>query len=205
MRMPDEFCQQYQSCLEGVYDCVDRIVLNVYFMLAQSEGGFRTWWRLLRGSDEDLDNTHQRTEAIRVDTNSPFTLCQFSMSYAVAGALTDGEFGLKQLSEKRIRDPKIHRLASRVKVVTDPELDKLYPASRPAIMEITTKSGEKFSGRLDYAKGYYLNPMTEEELMAKFLGLTQGVVGEKKAKKALDTVLDLENLDSVEKLIPYLK
>jgi hypothetical protein len=58
MRMLDEFCQQYQSCLDGVYDCVDRIVLNAYFMLAQSEGGFRTWWRRLRGSDEDLDNTH---------------------------------------------------------------------------------------------------------------------------------------------------
>ena len=58
MRMPDEFCRQYQSCLDGVYDCVDRIVLNAYFMLAQSEGGFRTWWRRLRGSDEDLDNTH---------------------------------------------------------------------------------------------------------------------------------------------------
>jgi hypothetical protein len=58
MRMPDEFCQQYQSCLDGVYDCMDRIVLNAYFMLAQSEGGFRTWWRQLRGSDEDLDNTH---------------------------------------------------------------------------------------------------------------------------------------------------
>jgi len=43
MRMPDEFCQHYQSCLDGVYDCVDRIVLNAYFYLAQSEGGFRTW------------------------------------------------------------------------------------------------------------------------------------------------------------------
>ena len=58
MRMPDEFCQTYQSYLDGTYDCVDRIVLNAYFILAQSEGGFRTWWRRLRGSDEDLDNTH---------------------------------------------------------------------------------------------------------------------------------------------------
>jgi hypothetical protein len=58
MRMPDEFCEQYQSCLDGVYDCVDRIVLNAYFIFAQSAGGFRTWWRQLRGSDEDLDNTH---------------------------------------------------------------------------------------------------------------------------------------------------
>lgn len=58
MKMPDEFSQSYQAYLTGIYDCVDRIVLNAYFILAQSPGGFRTWWRQLRGSDEDLDNTH---------------------------------------------------------------------------------------------------------------------------------------------------
>jgi hypothetical protein len=58
MKMPDEFSQSYQHYLTGTYDCVDRIVLNAYFILAQSAGGFRTWWRQLRGSDDDLDNTH---------------------------------------------------------------------------------------------------------------------------------------------------
>jgi len=58
MKMPDEFSQSYQPYLAGTYDCVDRIVLNAYFIFAQSAGGFRTWWRQLRGNDEDLDNTH---------------------------------------------------------------------------------------------------------------------------------------------------
>jgi hypothetical protein len=58
MQMPDEFSQSYQAYLTGTYDCVDRIVLNAYFILAQSPGGFRTWWRQLNGNDEDLDNTH---------------------------------------------------------------------------------------------------------------------------------------------------
>jgi hypothetical protein len=58
MRMPDEFCQQYQPCLDGVYDCIDRIVLNGYFSMGQTPPGLRTWWRQWRGSDEDLDNTH---------------------------------------------------------------------------------------------------------------------------------------------------
>ena len=58
MKMPDEFSQSYQAYLSGTYDCVDRIVLNAYFIMAQSPGGFRTWWRQLRGSDDDLDNTH---------------------------------------------------------------------------------------------------------------------------------------------------
>jgi len=57
MMMPDEFYDYYQEYLDGTYDCVDRIVLNAYFYLAQSNGGFRTWWRRLKGSDEDLNNT----------------------------------------------------------------------------------------------------------------------------------------------------
>jgi hypothetical protein len=56
--MPDEFSAYYAGFLDGVYDCVDRIVLNAYFRLGQSAGGFRTWWRTLEGSDDDLDNAH---------------------------------------------------------------------------------------------------------------------------------------------------
>ena len=54
----DEFTRHYMQYLDGTYDCLDRIVLNAYFILGQSGGGFRTWWRRLMGSDEHLDNTH---------------------------------------------------------------------------------------------------------------------------------------------------
>ncbi len=56
--MLDEFSTYYAAFLDGTYDCVDRIVLNAYFRLGQSPGGFRTWWRSLEGSDDTLDNNH---------------------------------------------------------------------------------------------------------------------------------------------------
>jgi hypothetical protein len=58
MKKPDEFSQYYKDYLENTYDCVDRIVLNAYFILAQSTGGFRTWWRRLMDGDEKLNNTN---------------------------------------------------------------------------------------------------------------------------------------------------
>jgi hypothetical protein len=54
----DEFSEYYSDYLDGIYDCADRIVLNGYFRLGCSPGGFRTWWRCLEGSDEKLDDTH---------------------------------------------------------------------------------------------------------------------------------------------------
>jgi hypothetical protein len=55
----DEFSSRYGDLLVGCCDCVDRIVLNAYFWLGHSPGGFRSWWRRLHdGSDELLDDTH---------------------------------------------------------------------------------------------------------------------------------------------------
>jgi hypothetical protein len=58
MEQPDDFSEYYQDLLEGRYDCPDRIVLNGYFSLGQTGGGFRYWWRRLTGSDETLDQEH---------------------------------------------------------------------------------------------------------------------------------------------------
>jgi hypothetical protein len=55
----DEFGNHYSDLLDGSYDCVDRIVLNGFFVLGYTPGGFRTWWRRLHhDSDDQLDNAH---------------------------------------------------------------------------------------------------------------------------------------------------
>ena len=61
--MADDFAARYAGLLSGWYDCVDRIVLNAYYPMGNTAGGFRTWWRrLIGGSDAEadavLDNTH---------------------------------------------------------------------------------------------------------------------------------------------------
>src|SRR6201997_1396522 len=56
--MTDRLSTLYQDLLSGSYDCVDRIVLNAYFRMGHSPGGFRVWWRALTGSDETLENAY---------------------------------------------------------------------------------------------------------------------------------------------------
>src|SRR5213080_1428615 len=56
--MPDALSEHYADLLEGSYDCVDRLVLNAYFRMGRSGGGFRAWWQKLYGSEEHLDNAH---------------------------------------------------------------------------------------------------------------------------------------------------
>jgi len=54
----DGLSTRYQELLSGSYDCVDRIVLNAYFRMGHSPGGFRLWWRALTGSDDTLHNAY---------------------------------------------------------------------------------------------------------------------------------------------------
>jgi len=54
--MPESLSDRYAELLSGSYDCADRIVLNAYFRMGHTAGGFRVWWRVLTGSDDTLDN-----------------------------------------------------------------------------------------------------------------------------------------------------
>ena len=57
--MTDLLSERCGDLLTGSYDCVDRIVLNAYFSLGHSAGGFRTWWRRWHDDgDQRLDNAH---------------------------------------------------------------------------------------------------------------------------------------------------
>ena len=147
----------------------------------------------------------QTAGAVRTNADSTFTLCQFSMSFAVAGALIFGKVGSGQLTSENIRNPQVQSLASRIRIVADPELEHGYPASRPAIVEITLQDGSKLSGRADHPKGETVNPMTEADLIAKFLDLTGNVIGRDRAEQAIELILGLEKLDSLEGLLALMR
>ena len=63
MNTPDDFSQYHAELLDGIYDCVDRIVLNAFFSMGQTGGGMRSWWRNLHGDDSQLDDKHLREMA----------------------------------------------------------------------------------------------------------------------------------------------
>jgi hypothetical protein len=63
MNTPDDFSQYHAELLEGIYDCVDRIVFNAFFPMGQTGGGVRSWWRNLHGDDSQLNDKHLREMA----------------------------------------------------------------------------------------------------------------------------------------------
>ena len=83
--MKDQLTETYADLLAGQYDCPDRIVLNAFFRLGHSAGGFRTWWRGLHGGDENLNKEHlmryasrftRRVKAYTSKHNIPLIYCR---------------------------------------------------------------------------------------------------------------------------------
>ena len=123
-----------------------------------------------------------------------------SLPYCVAVALMDGDVSLKQFSERRLRDKKLHNLIQKVRVLKDKDLDRQYPEAMPNLIEIIAKGGRQFSKKIAYPKGHAKNLMTDQEVEAKFLSLVEGLVSVKDVDRILSAVWGLEKVRNIKEL-----
>ena len=99
------------------------------------------------------------------------TSAKMSTPYSVAVALITGKAGIDEFSDNRILDKEILALSQKVNVSASDVLNALVPESRPAIVEITTHDNRKYTQRVDLAKGEPENPLSENEILEKFISL----------------------------------
>ena len=137
-------------------------------------------------------------------TESTYVDAHLSLPYAVAVSIADGEYGWRQQSRERIVDPAVHELASKVTVEVDESMDDNYPDDWPVHIEISLKDGRKLSDRLDKVTGCPNRPMTDSELVEKFVGNIEGIVGRDRAEAARDAFMALEDVAGARGLVDLL-
>jgi 2-methylcitrate dehydratase PrpD len=99
---------------------------------------------------------------------------QFSLPFGVAVALRHGRAGLDQYSDAELVSSETVRLMDLVEYVVDPAIDAVYPEQWRAWAEVTTTSGAVHRHVIEEPKGDPGNPLTDDELRAKFDDLTAG-------------------------------
>lgn len=133
------------------------------------------------------------------------TAAQMNMQYVVAVTALEGDIFINQFTEEKANDPEIIEYSRKVEVIPDPELDKLGPEFRHAIIaEVKTKDGRAFSERVDTAKGSHKKPMTTEEVVRKFRILAGKALEQKRVDELYDRVLNLEKVSDVRTLASLL-
>ena len=128
-----------------------------------------------------------------------------SLPYVIAAALADRQVTPAQFTMEKIMDPKIRAQLSKVEVVADPEIEKVFPALQRVIVNITTRDGRTFTRQLDYPKGDPRNPLTDQEVEEKFAALAEDVLSTRAQKKLKDAIWNLEKIGSVSKLMALMK
>ncbi|MEM1662537.1 MAG: MmgE/PrpD family protein [Pyrobaculum sp.] len=116
-----------------------------------------------------------------------------SLMWITAAALVWGPIKISHY--KNVRDPTVLSLMKKIEVRLDPELDKIYPKAFPTVITIVTKSGAKYTERVDYAKGHPKNPMTDRELEEKYHELTIDYLPEEVRNTALKIMWQIEKYE----------
>jgi len=130
---------------------------------------------------------------------------QFSMPFGVAVTLLKGRAFIEEYTEKMIRNSEVLTLAKKVKVVNDPELDKVFPRQWQATVKIKTKDGSVYAGKVETPKGDPANPLTDKELEEKFKTLACDIFPSDRVNEIIQTVQRLERLTDIKELTDLLR
>ena len=128
-----------------------------------------------------------------------------SLPYVLAVALVERKVTPAQFTMEKILDANIRAQLKKVEVVADPDIEKAFPALQRVIVNITTIDGRTFTKQLDFPKGDPRNPLTDQEMEDKFGTLAEGVLSTGAQKKLKETIWNLENSDSIRKVMALMK
>lgn len=154
---------------------------------------------------EDVAEAHVRTTTRGADILSdsskykPTTkeTADHSLPYCIAAAIADGNVLPSSFTEEKLRDPRIWATLPKIKVVADPEIDALFPVLKRAIVRITTTDGAVYEEQVDHAKGSPENPMTDDDIVAKFRANAAAVLTAKKQDQVIEATWALEDFTDI--------
>lgn len=126
---------------------------------------------------------------------------KFSMEYCMAAALLYGKVGLAEFHDDVINRPEVRQMIGRVHFGVSPVAEAAGYDKMATIIDIHMKNGRTISGRADFAKGSPANPMSWDEVAAKFSDCAAAAHWpQAKAKAIIAMVKRLEELKDVREL-----
>lgn len=115
---------------------------------------------------------------------------QFSIPYTVATGLLKGRFTLAELEDEALHDSAVLSLASRVDYEVDPA--STFPRHYTGEVIVDTEDGRRLRHREGINRGCADRPLTNDEVVAKFLDNAERAVSRDTAERIRNAVLDLD-------------
>src|SRR5205823_9198546 len=125
---------------------------------------------------------------------------KFSIYHCAAVGYIDGTARVRQFTDEAVRRPEVVALRSKVEAQTDDTL----PTSA-ARVQITGRDGGQWEEFVEAATGTPGNPMSDADLVEKFLDLVADRFTAIQAKRIADQALAADELADVRKLMELLQ
>ena len=124
-----------------------------------------------------------------VHPTSPFE-AKFSLTYTVSARIVLGRVREKAFLADALANPEIYALEDKVVLSIDQECTDKFPVHRSAKVEIETKDGSVYSHYQHTRHGDPDEPLTDQELLDKFMELTEPRIGLSSARSLSSALLN---------------
>jgi 2-methylcitrate dehydratase PrpD len=126
---------------------------------------------------------------------------KFSMEFCMSALLLYGKAGLNEFTDEVVNRAEVQTMIGRVHFSVHPVAEAAGYNKMTTIIDIRMRDGRTISGRADFGKGSPSNPMSYDDVTAKFLDCAAFAKwpGEK-ARSVVDMVRGLESAPDVRAL-----
>jgi len=130
---------------------------------------------------------------------------EYSAPYLVAATLLDGTVTPRSYNQAHLSNRELRALMQKMEVVENKEFTQAYerlPQEHLTRVTVVTASGERLVGEAGGDQDDMSTPKTDAQIEAKFRGLTEDVLGAKRASAILDRLWHLEEIGNVAEIPP---
>ena len=121
---------------------------------------------------------------------------KFSSYHCAAVAMVDGMAGINQFTDARVNAPEVVAMRDRVSFSYDDSLSK-----DTATVALQLRDGRTLTHTTRHNKGTPANPMSDDELSAKFIDLASATLGPARSGALLDRLWTFEELEDIAELV----
>ena len=145
-----------------------------------------------------------------IDTHMEFRprstmAAQYSLPYACAAGIVFDPTDPDSYGEARLEDKAALRIADLVAPVVDDELEAMFPRRFAGGVRIRLRNGRTLTSTVIDSKSSPDRPIGRDEMQAKFRTLVAGILAPARRDRIIDTVAQLDRLESVAELTKLLR
>ncbi len=129
---------------------------------------------------------------------------KFSLPFSAALGVVYRRASLRDYTDQRVQNSRIHKMMARVEFVRIPKLKSIGNLGAPAKIEIITNEGRRYIQSASLAKGHPKKPLSRAELDDKFLQCARGQLSRQRAEKFIAAIDHLERIRSISALLRLL-